>query len=52
MKLSKQKKGKKLNGETLIKSRLSAIVGQDNSLTQRGMSETLAIFGINRSKVQ
>ena len=46
----KTKKGRKLNGETPIKSRLSAIVGQDNSLTQRGMSETLAIFGINRSQ--
>ena len=46
----KTKKGRKLNGETPIKSRLSAIVGQDNSLTQKGMSETLAIFGINRSQ--
>jgi len=45
------KKGRKKNNESLMKSRLAAIVNEDNSLTQSGMAETLQLYGIKRSQV-
>ena len=46
----KSKKGIQTIDENPMKTRLAAIVNQDNSLTQIGMAETLELYGFRRSQ--
>ena len=46
----KTKKGRKVKDESAMKSRLAVIVNDDNALTQKGMSETLQLYGLHGSQ--
>jgi len=48
--IAQTRKGRKANVETEVKSRLEDILNEDNSLTQKGMCETLATYNIIRSQ--
>ena len=39
----KTRKGRKINEETHLMSRLKSLLNEDNSLTQKGMRESLKI---------
>ena len=44
------KRKRKVKDESAMKSRLAVIVNDDNSLTQKGMSETLQLYGLHGSE--
>ena len=48
--IAKTRKDKKVHEETEVKSRLESILNENNSLTQKGMCQSLKMYNMNRSQ--